>query len=189
MQQVNDILGWMLLGGLCVTLVYMLALVVMHFAMPKALVERYWKSEHFSDFYIGAFTGTLSAPMRTAMLLAAIAVPSIAKKRMMPDVLSFTPAWCRRTAKTFVVVWCVSIASIFIPTFVFMFSSVWENHLAASAGTRDRDWKMLLAMIGVVVCWGGLAVRAAINHLRSRRPKARTTRRSRLTRSVTRRAR
>lgn len=178
MQQVIDVLGFALLGAGFLMPLFALALVVMHFFMPKAVVERYWKSEHFSDFYLGAFTGTLSAPIRTAMLLAAIAVPSIARKRMMSDVLSFTPPWCRRTAKTFVAVWFVLTCAMVVPGLILMIHSAWEDHLAVAAGTHERDWKSLMALIVVTACWGGLVVRAAISHLRSRRPKARPARRS-----------
>jgi hypothetical protein len=82
-------------------------LLIMHFLMPREVLERYWKPPHFRAIEIALFTNTIYAPMRTVMLMAAIAFPRLGKKRNVVEACRLVPRWYRLTAIAFNV-WAIT---------------------------------------------------------------------------------
>jgi hypothetical protein len=69
-------MGLILATGLTIPLI-----LFMHFLMPHAVLERYWKKPYIRSAELGLFTDTIYAPMRTAMLMWVVAFPHFGKKR------------------------------------------------------------------------------------------------------------
>ena len=57
------------------------SILIMHYLMPKAVIERYFKPPYFREFEYRLFSGVPYAPMRTIMFMRAIAFPNSGKKR------------------------------------------------------------------------------------------------------------
>lgn len=163
--------GLILVGLFCTVLVALVTTLVVHFVMPNKLVERYWKEPHFGPFHLGAFTGTVWAPVRTVMLLAAIAFPAIARKRGMTDVQEVAPAWCRWIARLLGVVSIVSGTGLLLLTVILLvhFQAVGAIVLWPSQEGEEVDWD-LSAAIGVLLAGAVLLVlRQAFNRPRGQR--------------------
>ena len=80
-----------------------LSILVMHFAMPSAILDRYFRPPHFRDWELVMFTGIPYAPMRTIMLMRAIAYPSSGKVRGVTEADTLVPAWYRVASKILVI--------------------------------------------------------------------------------------
>jgi len=71
------------------------SVLVMHFLMPKAILDRYWKTPHFRESELAAFSGSVFAPMRTVMFLWLFLFPRAGAKRQIENLSRLTPAWYR----------------------------------------------------------------------------------------------
>lgn len=96
----NFFLIWM---GFCFS-VFLLLIpfnIVMHFLMPKAVLDKYFKPPYFRPMEVEMFTGIPYAPMRTAMLMWVLAFPRFGKKRRLAEAYLLVPIWYRLLSKLF----------------------------------------------------------------------------------------
>ena len=78
-----------------------LCLVILHFLMPTALLERYWKQPYFRFSEVVFFDVGGWNLMRTIMLTGGIAFPRLGTTRGITDAYQFVPPWYRLASKVF----------------------------------------------------------------------------------------
>lgn len=101
-----------------VQLVMFIAIIFMHFLMPKNILDKYFKPPpYFREAECKLFTGIPYAPMRTIMLMAVIAFPSRGKKRKMVNVYKLSPGWYR--IASIIILWTSAMLAIIIPAMIF----------------------------------------------------------------------
>jgi hypothetical protein len=88
---------------------------IMHFLMPKKVLETYFKEPHFNAGEIEMFTGFPFAYMRTAMFMRALAFPASGKRRGVEKAYQLAPVWYCKVSKYFLY--------FFVPNLVLFFSS------------------------------------------------------------------
>lgn len=66
---------------------------ILHFLMPRAILDKYFRPPHFGDFERLVYTGIPYAPMRTVMVMSAMMFPSLGKKRKLTELHLDTPRW------------------------------------------------------------------------------------------------
>src|SRR5690606_10053204 len=125
-------------------------LLVMHFLMPKAVLDRYWKTPYFRPPELALFTNTLYAPMRTAMLMAAIAFPRLGRKRGVTEAHVLVPFWYQAAAKMQVVLVATSFFGIILMLGIFSLRPF------LSGQSHDADFEILISFLVVVACFGGV---------------------------------
>lgn len=96
-------LFWIYFGAGLATGMAIPLVLIMHVLMPRRVLDRYWKEPHFRPGELALFTGTIYAPMRTVMLITAIAFPKLGKKREITNADALVPRWYKWAAQ------CVSI--------------------------------------------------------------------------------
>src|SRR5690606_12818689 len=69
------------LGLLLSAFLLLPCVLVMHFLMPRRVLDRYWKEPYMRKAELAFFTDTIYAPMRTVMLMWVIAFPRFGRKR------------------------------------------------------------------------------------------------------------
>ncbi|MBL1259663.1 MAG: hypothetical protein COB33_003910 [Thiotrichaceae bacterium] len=87
-----------------VVLCLMLSLVfilIMHFLMPKKVLETYFKEPHFNAGEITMFTGFPFGYMRTGMFMTALAFPTRGKRRGVEKAYQLAPVWYCKVSKYF----------------------------------------------------------------------------------------
>lgn len=89
-------------------IVWLPLIFIMHFLMPKAVLDRYWKPPHFISPEIEYFSDPLHIPQRTVFLLAAIVFSRFSKKREMTDAHQLVPAWYKAAAWV-ICVWIIAV--------------------------------------------------------------------------------
>lgn len=72
---------------------FLLSLFILHFFVPQALLDRYFKTPYFSDGEIQFFTGGLAAYIRTVMFMRLVVMPVSGKKRSLMNVHRDAPRW------------------------------------------------------------------------------------------------
>ena len=70
-----------------------ICILIMHFLMPKAVLDTYFKPPYFNQGECLLFTGIPYAPMRTIMLMRVIASPASGKKRGITKADQLVPEW------------------------------------------------------------------------------------------------
>ncbi|MCF6282405.1 MAG: hypothetical protein L3J28_09375 [Candidatus Polarisedimenticolaceae bacterium] len=95
------------------TFLLVLVILAMHFLMPSAVLDKYFKSPYFKDVECLLFTGIPYAPMRTIMFIRAIANPKSGKLRGITQAHLLVPNWYRVLSK-------VVIVSIYINTLLLL---------------------------------------------------------------------
>ncbi|MCM5678976.1 hypothetical protein M8A51_05460 [Schlegelella sp. S2-27] len=157
--------GLILFGLVCTVLVAGAVVIGVHFLMPKKLVERYWKQPHFGPFQLAVFTGTIWAPLRTVMLLAAIAFPAIARKRGMTEMREVVPAWCRWVAKLLGTIWVITSAGLVLATATLLAHFQASGRIALWPGQDGArvDWDLAIAIAVLLAGAGFLLVRHVIS--------------------------
>ena len=94
--ETGEILYLLLIGLAFLELILVFpALLTMHFLMPKVILEKYFKPPYFRPMEVEMFTGIPYAPMRTVMLLWAMAYPTLGKKRGLTTAYMDAPQWYR----------------------------------------------------------------------------------------------
>ena len=77
---------------------------VMHFLMPEAVLDRYWKEPHFRPRELERFSGwSRYAPYRTILFMSIVLFPGIGIKRGIIEPYRLMPRWYRIVS----IVWCV----------------------------------------------------------------------------------
>lgn len=93
---ISDIAAWALFILIILEGVLVFpGILTMHFLMPKAILEKYFKPPYFRPMEVEMFTGIPYAPMRTVMLLWAMAYPKLGKKRGLTTAYMDAPQWYR----------------------------------------------------------------------------------------------
>lgn len=72
---------------------FLLGVFVLHFFVPKVLLERYFKFPYFSETEIQFFTGGLAAYIRTVMFMRLVVKPATGKKRNLVEAYQSSPTW------------------------------------------------------------------------------------------------
>ena len=98
---------------------------IIHFLMPRAILDKYFKPPYFREGEIALFTGIPYAPMRTVMLVGVMVFPRLGKKRKLTELHLETPRWYLIAAKwsfyLFFITWggfVVVLALLGIMTFI-----------------------------------------------------------------------
>jgi len=99
------------LGASFATIPLIVSVLVMHFLMPKAILNRYWKTPHFRESELAAFSGSLFSPVRTVMFLWLFLFPRAGAKRQIENLTRLTPAW-HRLAGIVIDVWMLLSAFV-----------------------------------------------------------------------------
>jgi hypothetical protein len=76
---------------------------VVHFFVPKILLERYFKPPHFSEAEIQFFTSGVAAYIRTVMFMRLVSKPACGKKRNLMGVHQDSPSWFVLFSKTMLI--------------------------------------------------------------------------------------
>jgi hypothetical protein len=87
--------------------VVLFLIIVMHFLMPKAVLNNYFKPPYFKSGECALFTGFPYAPMRTIMLMRVLGFPHSGEKRGLTQAYKLVPQWYRISSK-------LVISSVFI---------------------------------------------------------------------------
>ena len=82
-------------------------IIVMHFLMPKTVLDNYFKPPYFKLGECNLFTGFPYAPMRTIMLMRVLGFPHSGEKRGLTEAYKLVPPWYQFASK-------LVISSIFI---------------------------------------------------------------------------
>jgi hypothetical protein len=116
-----DIINWLgsvsldlLLVTSVTTFLICLAIFVMHFLMPRAVLEKYFKPPFFGELERMMFTGIPYAPMRTIMFIRAIANPKSGKTRGIINAHQLVPDWYRVSSKILMVLIYVNSVLVFM---------------------------------------------------------------------------
>jgi hypothetical protein len=170
--EVGRLITLAILVLVCTGLLALLVLLAVHFMMPKHVLTRYWKPPHFGPFRIAAFTGTVWAPVRTAMLIAAIAFPSVARRRHMVGIRNVIPQWLRLTAYALASVWLLVTQGLIVLTGILLvhLHLRGEIHLWPGEEGSTVDWDLLIAIAIFLICAVLLGLRGPVSRLRARKP-------------------
>lgn len=142
------------IGLLCAGALEFPCILIMHFLMPKAVLERYWKTPHFKPGEIALFTNTIYAPMRTIMLMSAIAFPGLGRKRDIAGAYLLAPKIYRLAA----IVLCTWIIAVLVGTLIIIMGSSFyayfngERALWPMQNGGKFDWKQTAADLGLLFC-------------------------------------
>ena len=126
---VHEIGGWiflLILYNCGFFVVITVSILFMHFMMPAAILEKYFKPPHFRDSECALFTGAPYAPIRTIMFMRAIAFPGSGKKRGITEVYLLAPKWYRLISKIIV----ISIVISFVGWLLFLVGGGIVLHLS-----------------------------------------------------------
>ena len=86
---------------------------VMHFLMPKQVLDKYWTSTYFQNWEIAMFSYFPGVLMRTVMLTCVMTIPKLGAKRNMTEINLDVPGWYLIYARIYTVMF-VLISCIFI---------------------------------------------------------------------------
>jgi hypothetical protein len=75
---------------------------VMHFLMPKVILEKYFIPPYFKSGECVLFTGIPYAPIRTIMLMRVLGFPKTGKKRGLTEAYKLAPLWYQIASKTLI---------------------------------------------------------------------------------------
>ena len=89
------------------------AILVMHFLMPKELLDKYFKPPYFSESECVLISGIPLAPLRSIMFMRAIAYPRSGKKRGIKDAFLLVSSWYRLISKL-IVIGIIAVAFVII---------------------------------------------------------------------------
>jgi hypothetical protein len=115
-QEIADWLFLLIMLNCGYFIVITIAILFMHFLMPSAVLDKYFKPPYFRDMERLLFTGFPYAPMRTIMFMRAIAYPDSGKRRGVTEAHLLVPPWYRLLSKITV----ISIVLSFIVMIIFL---------------------------------------------------------------------
>lgn len=103
-QHIGEILFFSSFVGDSLAFVLITAsILVMHFLLPNAVLDKFFKPPYFKETECAFLTGIPYAPLRTIMFMRAIAYPGSGKKRGIKDAHLLVPNWYRVTSKIIVI--------------------------------------------------------------------------------------
>jgi hypothetical protein len=80
-------------------IVLLIAILVMHFLLPKEILKKYFKPPYFREFECQFFSGIPYAPIRTVMFMRVIGFPNSGNVRGLTEVFLMAPHWFRLTSR------------------------------------------------------------------------------------------
>lgn len=104
---------WVIL--LVANMVWALAMVIMHFFMPKAMLDSYFKEPYFSRTELVFFRAFPFNFFKDIMFMRLAAWPSCGERRGMAEAYSSAPFWFRRISKVL-----ISILLVIFPMLLVM---------------------------------------------------------------------
>lgn len=113
---------WLLLLSAC--MICLVLTVVIHFLVPKPLLQTYFKEPYFSRWEISTFSVFPFGYMRTLMFMRLAGFPKSGKKRGLADAYKLAPNWFRTTSKIVVsafLVFCIPMFLLGIVLFPVMY--------------------------------------------------------------------
>jgi len=109
---------------LMLSLVFIL---MMHFLMPKKVLETYFKEPYFRPAEITMFTGFPFGYIRTAMFMRALAFPSSGKRRGVENAYKLVPVWYCKVSKYFIIIFVPNLALLMLLTVIgFIRYELWK---------------------------------------------------------------
>ncbi len=112
-------------SGCMLGLVFIL---IMHFLMPKKVLETYFKEPHFNAGEIAMFTGFPFGYMRTAMFMRGLAFPASGKKRGVEKAYQLAPIWYCKASKYFLYFYIPNMALLVISVLIgFIHFEAWKQ--------------------------------------------------------------
>ena len=97
------ILFLLILWNVAGIFVVLALIMVMHFLMPKKILEKYFKPPYFRELECALFTGIPYSPIRTVMFMGVFAFPGMGKKRKLTEAYKMAPRWYRIASKIIVI--------------------------------------------------------------------------------------
>lgn len=92
-------------------------ILIMHFLMPSAVLEKYFKPPYFKETECSLFSGFPYAPIRTVMFMAVFAFPRRGEKRKLTEAHLLAPRWYKAASKLILI--SLMLIVIAIPTLSF----------------------------------------------------------------------
>ena len=96
------ILFLVFMWGLFSIWVVVVLVLVMHFLMPKAILDKYFIPPYFKPGECALFTGIPYAPIRTIMLMRVLGFPKTGKKRGLTEAYKLAPFWYQISSKVLI---------------------------------------------------------------------------------------
>ena len=148
----NEILFWIYFGIIFSAFPLFVFILAMHFLMPRAVLDRYWKEPHFRPFELMLFSGwSFFAPYRTVMFMWTFMFPRLGKKRGIIEPHRLVPRWYRIVS----IILCVWVIVILLDTL-----GVWLGHYAYSLITGNPlPWDEHAAAIVAIACFSFVFLR------------------------------
>jgi len=113
-----EIVLWIFFVTAIGLMVNLLLIFMMHFLMPRKVLETYFKEPHFSSTEITMFTGFPFGYMRTAMFMRALSFPDSGKRRGVEDAYKLAPVWYCKASKYLVVFFIINFSVLMLCTVV-----------------------------------------------------------------------
>lgn len=89
-----------------------LAILIMHFLMPKIIVEKYFKPPYFKAAECAMFSGFPFGIMRTIMFLRIVGFPESGSKRGLTEAYTLVPGLYRKICRGIIFLVIVILVSI-----------------------------------------------------------------------------
>ena len=84
-------------------IVEFILILVMHFLMPKQVLEKYFKPPYFQPGECDVLTGFPYSPIRTVIFMTAFAFPGMGKNRKLTEAYEMVPGWYRKASEILVI--------------------------------------------------------------------------------------
>ena len=140
--------------GLALSLIpFLICLLIMHFLMPQAVLDRYWKEPYFRPFELMLFSGwSFFAPMRTMMFMWTFMFPRLGKRRGIIEPHRLVPRWYRIVS----IGLCVWVAAIVIGSLClgvgfYIYFLVLDK--------SKVGWGMHIALVILIACFAFVGIR------------------------------
>jgi len=95
------------------------AILVMHFLIPKGLIERYFKVPYFRAGECAMFSGFPFSVMRTIMFMRVVGFPKSGEKRGLTNAYKLAPRWYKNISRVIIILVIVLMISMLSITFGF----------------------------------------------------------------------
>lgn len=127
----------------------LICLLILHFLMPKAVLDRYWKEPYFRPFELMFLSGFgLFTPLRTMLFMWMFTIPRAGRRRGIVEPHRLIPRWYRVVSITMCVWASVATAGFF----TIMLGLALYAH--ATGNSKAADWKVT---VGLILSLGSIA--------------------------------
>jgi hypothetical protein len=103
-------LMWLFLG----LIIIYLFILIMHFLMPKVIIETYFKPPYFKEGECVFFTGIPYSPIRTVMFMRVLGFPESGMTRGLTEAYKLAPSWYRTISKLTIYTFILNISLLLI---------------------------------------------------------------------------